>query len=98
MIVTFDAEMFPWEDPGSPGGSWRFARLPLEVADELRDRAKAGGWGSIRVTATIGATTWVTSVFPEKATGSFLLPVKRSVRDAEGIDDFDTVAVRLEIL
>jgi hypothetical protein len=96
MTFRFEAEVFAWEDPASPGGSWRFARLPVDVADELRDRAASSGWGSIRVTVSIGETTWQTSVFPDKATGSFLLPVKRAVRDAEGIDDGDVVTVNLE--
>lgn len=93
MTFTFEAEVFPWQDAASPGGSWRFARLPGDVADELRYSAASGGWGSIRVTVSIGETTWQTSVFPEKASGSYLLPVKRAVRDAEGIDDGDVVTV-----
>jgi hypothetical protein len=95
MMFSFNAEAFAWENPSSPGGSWRFARLPVDVAEELRHRAAIAGWGSVRVSATIGSTTWQTSVFPEKATQSFLLPIKRAVRDAEGIDDGDVVTVKL---
>ena len=91
----FDAEVFAWQD--GPGPSWRFARLPIDVADEIRAGAPpAAGWGSVKVTVTIGSTTWSTSVFPEKTGGSFVLPVKAGVRKAEGIDDGDVVMFRLE--
>lgn len=42
------------------------------------------GFGSIRVEAQIGKTAWRTSVFPTKE-GTYLLPVKESVRDKEGL-------------
>ncbi|HJR88855.1 MAG TPA: DUF1905 domain-containing protein [Aeromicrobium sp.] len=89
---TFDAEVFPWDEEGP---SWRFARVPVEVAEELR-MGELRGFGSVKVHATIGRTTWQTSAFPEKATGSFVLPVKKSVRAAEGIDDGDVVAITLQ--
>jgi hypothetical protein len=91
---TFEAEVFAWDE--GPGPSWRFARLPVDVAEDIRaGEPPARGWGSVKVAATIGATTWSTSVFPEKATASFLLPVKATVRTAERIDDSDVVQIRL---
>jgi hypothetical protein len=94
MEWTFTADVFAWDEHGP---SWRFLRLPLEVADEVRDTAgEPAGFGSVRVHVRIGATGWATSVFPEKVSGTYLLPVKKSVRDREGIDDGDTVTVRLE--
>lgn len=90
---TFDAAVFPYE--GDQPGSWRFARVPIDVADELR-MGERNGFGSVRVHASVGDTTWATSVFPEKVTGSFILPVKKSVRLAEGIRDWDVVAITLE--
>lgn len=93
MEWTFTADVFAWDEDGP---SWRFLRLPFEVADEIRDAAgEPAGFGSVRVYVRIGGTVWATSVFPEKASGSYLLPVKKSVRDRERIDDGDTVTVRL---
>jgi hypothetical protein len=51
----------------------------------------------VRVHVRIGETVWATSVFPEKASGSYLLPVKKSVREKEGFDAGDQVTVRLEL-
>jgi len=55
----------------------------------------ARGFGSLRVTATIGQTSWQTSVFPSRETG-WMLPVKAAVRKAEGLDEGDEVELRLE--
>lgn len=96
--VSFDAELFLWAD-----GSWHFVRLPEDVAGEVRDLAderRPGpprGFGSVKVRARIGGSVWDTSVFPEKQSGSFLLPVRKAVRDAEGIAADDVVTVVLDV-
>jgi hypothetical protein len=95
MEWTFSADVFAW---GEEGQSWRFLRLPLDVADEVRDVAgEPAGFGSVRVHARIGQSAFATSVFPEKTSGSYLLPVKKSVREKEGIDHGDRVTVRLDV-
>ena len=72
--------------------------LPADVADEVRARSgPRRGFGSVRVRASIGATTWETSVFPDTKSGSYLLPVKAEARRREGLEDGDTVAVTLEV-
>lgn len=91
---AFTAELFVWGD-GQPS-SWFFLALPEDVSDELR--AEAGeprGFGSIRVEVTVGGTTWSTSVFPSTEHRGFVLPVKKAVRAAEGLDDGDRMDVRL---
>ncbi|MDT7569915.1 MAG: hypothetical protein QOE05_89 [Actinomycetota bacterium] len=47
------------------------------------------------MTATIGDTTWETSLFPKD--GGYLMPVKTVVRKAEQIELGDVVGVTLEI-
>lgn len=92
---SFAEPMFRWDEEGP---SWRFIRVPVELADDIRDVAgQLRGFGSVRIVATVGNTSWSTSLFPEQATRSFLLPVKKSVRDAEGLDDGDVVSVSLRL-
>ena len=80
-------------------GGWHFVTLPRDVADDLRDLGgpRGPGFGSIRVTATVGVSTWDTSVFPDTATGSFLLPVKKDVRRANDLVPGDAVEVQLRV-
>ncbi len=56
----------------------------------------ARGFGSLKVTATIGDSTWRTSVFPSRNEG-WMLPVKAAVRKAEGIGEGDEVELVLEV-
>lgn len=95
-LVEFTAELFTWKGDGS----WHFVRLPVEAAEDLRDliTGPPRGFGSIRVSVRLGSSVWATSVFPDKANGSFVLPVKKSVRAAEGIEDGDVVRVVLSPL
>lgn len=77
--------------------AWYFVTVPLDVAEPLSDSVVGPrrGFGSIRVQVSIGATTWSTSVFPQKD-GTYILPVKKAVRTAEAIEDGDVVSVELE--
>ena len=88
--LTVSAHTFTgvlWEhEPGKPG-TWQFITLPLGLADDVAaETGPRDGFGSIKVEARIGATTWRTSLFPDTATGSLVLPVKKQVRVAESLD------------
>ncbi|MCZ2858236.1 DUF1905 domain-containing protein [Blastococcus sp. VKM Ac-2987] len=86
-----------WVHDGPAG--WHFLTLPPEVADEVRERGAAAraGFGSVRVHATVGSTSWQTSVFPDARSGSYLLPVRKSVRAAERLAAGDHVRVELTV-
>jgi hypothetical protein len=81
----FEAELWVWES--SPAESaWVFLTVPGEETEDIRlHSGPPRGFGSVRVEATIGSTTWRTSVFPDKR--GFALPVKKAVRRA-GYRDF----------
>jgi len=55
-------------------------------------------FGSVRVAVTIGTTSWRTSIFPDSKTGTYLLPVKKEVRDAEKLQTGDDVRARVQIV
>jgi hypothetical protein len=94
MATPFAAELWEW---GSRPGAWHFVTLPLDVADELRAQAgPPAGFGSIKVVATLGGSSWETSVFPESGGESFVLPVKKAVRVAAGVEAGDTCELTVE--
>ena len=86
------------------GASLFFARLTNPVADEisalaLMRRLEGGrrrGWGSLPVEARIGETHWRTSIFPGDG-ASWLLPVKATVRRAEGLGEDEDVTVSVTV-
>ena len=81
---TFDAQLFAW-DADSPD-SWLFVALPEDVSDEIEETAEPRGFGSVRVEVRVGSTEWATSLFPSKGHRAYVLPVKRPVRRAEGLE------------
>lgn len=93
---TFDAEVWLWEGDAA----WHFASLPTDVTDAIDDAFahQAKGFGSQRVEVTIGATTWQTSVFPSKQEATFILPVKKAVRTAEGLEAGSTATITVTVL
>ena len=88
-----------WEHPRTSPASWHFVTIPAGLADDIIGEAgQRNAFGSIRVEATIGTTTWRTSLFPDKASESLLLPVKKQVRSTEGLSDGSSCHVALCIL
>jgi len=81
-----------------------FLRIPPEAAEaivghEFERRLEMGkrrGFGSVKVTVTLGDSTWQTSLFPNKD-GSWFLPIKKPVRLAEGLAEGDETEVELEL-
>ena len=93
--IRFEAAL--WEHHGE--GAWCFVTVPAEPSEDVRlSGAMPAGFGSYRVEVTVGSTTWRTSVFPDNASGGFVLPVKKAVRRSEAIEIGDLVAVHLDVL
>jgi Domain of unknown function (DUF1905) len=89
--------------PSSGTGSWNFVTIGGAAGEALsatalmrRLEGGARGFGSLKVTATIGDTSWKTSLFPSREHG-WMLPVKAAVRKAEGIGEGDAVELVLEV-
>ncbi|TDO68573.1 uncharacterized protein DUF1905 [Kribbella sp. VKM Ac-2571] len=86
-----------WIYPGE--GSWYFVTVPEDVSDEITDltEGRRRGFGSVRVSVTVGGSTWQTSVFPTK-TGTYMLPVKKAIRTAEDLLEGSPVETQLELV
>lgn len=91
----FDAEL--WEYSGK--GSWHFLTIPPDIGFAVRSETEGrrGGWGMVAVIAEIGGSRFETSIFPDKASGSYLLPVKAAVRKAEKARAGDLLRVRFRL-
>ncbi len=96
FTISFTADV--WEHDGE--GSWHFVNLPEAHADDIKERfgRQAAGFGSIRVQVTMGTSVWKTSLFPDTKRGTYVLPIKKAVRTAEGLRDGSTAKVKLKVL
>ena len=86
-----------WLYPGMAG--WHFITIPEAIAEDIKRQFSdlKKGWGSIPVRVTINNTTWETSIFPDKKTQSYVLPLKAEIRKKENITLEDTITLLLEI-
>ena len=93
---AFEAELWRWP---ARSDVWVFARLPDDVSADIRDvpRPRAG-FGAVKVAVAVGGSRWSTSVFPESAEGAYVLPVKRAVREAEGLAVGDVARIAVQLL
>lgn len=95
-MISLTAPLWLWT---GEGGRWHFITVPEEQSGEIRVHGllSRGGFGSVKVEATINDVTWRTSVFPVKS-GGYILPVKKDVRCRAVIAAGDEVTVMLELL
>lgn len=96
MILKCKAEVWRWQ--GS--AAWHFVTLDAKSAAAVKktqEGKKRIGWGSVPVVATVGQTSWKTSIFPDSKRGSYLLPLKAAVRKKEGVEAGATITVALQL-
>ena len=94
LNFTFTAEL--WRHSGA--AAWYFLSLPKEISEQIKFfRSERVGFGTLRIKSTIGRTTWKTSLFPDKRSNSFLLPIKADVRKRESITHGDQVKVEISV-
>ncbi|WP_100811149.1 MULTISPECIES: DUF1905 domain-containing protein [unclassified Microbacterium] len=97
MIVDFEGTVYRWD--ARTDASWFFTDLPpddSEAIREMQDPALRRGFGAVRIRVTIGDSVWMTSMFPSSA-GTYTVPLKKSVRDRQGLAEGDQVQVRVEL-
>ncbi|MEP7222951.1 MAG: DUF1905 domain-containing protein [Novosphingobium sp.] len=100
--ISHSGTLIRWT--GGNGAAWFFLIIDGSAGEALSGTAlmrrleggRRAGFGSLKVTAQIGATAFNTSVFPSNELG-WMLPVKAAVRKAEGIGDGDRVEVWLDV-
>lgn len=86
----FRAKVWKW--PGD--GPWHFVTLDKKMSAQIRE---AYGKGMIRIETTIGKTTWGNVLFPHKISASYILAVKKLVRQNEAIFEGDEIKIYFKI-
>jgi len=93
MNLEFTGKIWFWRGPAP----WFFVTVPEEQSNNLKaiSTIVSYGWGVIPVHVRIGKTGFQTSLFPKD--DRYLVPIKTTVRQAEDLQEGDTVTVRLEV-
>ncbi len=96
MILKCKTKVWKWQGDAA----WHFATLDPKTAKAVKqtqEGKKRIGWGSVPVVATVGQTSWKTSIFPYAKAASYILPLKASVRKKEKVLEGDTIAISLQL-
>jgi hypothetical protein len=87
MPITFTALVQQF--PGL--GGWHFIQVPQKYYPQFKNSPKKGTYGFIPITATLGTTTWKTSLLPGK--GMYFIALKAGVRKKEKVGHGDKVTI-----
>jgi hypothetical protein len=94
MKLTISGKI--WKYPGPAG--WYFLSASHDDSKKLKaeKRINRTGYGYVPVMATLGATSWRTTLFPSKD-GPYLLAIKAGIRAKERVSEGDHVEVKCVI-
>lgn len=99
-VFEVSGALVAWRPADASGAGWHFLPVTGRQAAEIRYQSlgQASGFGSVRVKVLVGKTEWTTSLFPDRSSGGYLLPVKAEVRRRERLFAGDEVRARLTLL
>ena len=99
----FESKVIVWKEgyqDKDDSGLWRFARVPEDISVKIKEMQKGRlrrGWGAIYARAKIGKSEWVTSIFPDWHSDTYILPLKKQIRFQENLYDGIEIRIAIEI-
>lgn len=77
----------------SGGGGWHYVIVPKQQSAEIKNYLlQRQSWGLVSITVTLGQSVWKTSIFPDKQSEGYLLPLKAEIRKKEKISLGDRIS------
>ncbi len=88
----FKSKVIVWKSgyDKDDSGAWRFARVPEDISLKIKEMQKGRlrrGWGAVYAKAKVGKSEWVTSIFPDRHSATYILPLKKQIRYEENLYD-----------
>lgn len=96
----FKSKVIVWGTDWRDSSAWRFARVPEDISAKIKEMQKGRlrrGWGAVYARAKIGKSEWLTSIFPDRHSDTYILPLKKQIRFEEDLYDGIEVKVSIEI-
>jgi hypothetical protein len=91
---TFSAKVFLW--PGDLG--WHFVYLPKDLAENIKKVSKKYGGGFVKVKARLGKSEWETSLFPYTRENTYLICIKKKIREKENIFTGEELKIKFNLI
>jgi hypothetical protein len=96
----FKSTVSVWGGDTYDSSAWRFARVPENISKKIKAMQEGRlrrGWGAVYARALIRESEWQTSIFPDRHSATYILPLKKSVRKVEDLYDDKAITVYLDI-
>jgi hypothetical protein len=99
----FNSRVIVWKEgyqDKDDSGLWRFARVPEDISAKIKEMQKGRlrrGWGAIYAKAKVGKSEWTTSIFPDRHSATYILPLKKQIRYEENLYDGLDIKISVEI-
>ena len=99
----FKSRVIVWKtgyNEGNDKGAWRFARVPEDISGKIKEMQKGRlrrGWGAVYAKAKVGKSEWVTSIFPDRHSATYILPLKKQIRYEENLYDGIEIKIFIQI-
>ena len=96
----FKSKVSVWGGNTYDTSAWRFARVPEKVSAKIKAMQEGRlrrGWGAVYACALIKESEWQTSIFPDRHSATYILPLKKSIRTIEGLYDNKEITVHLDV-
>ncbi|MDR0237358.1 DUF1905 domain-containing protein [Acinetobacter sp.] len=82
----------------SGAGGWHYVIVSKQQAMEIKNYLlQRQSWGLVSVTVTVGQSVWKTSIFPDKQSEGYLLPLKAEIRNKEKIYLGDSILLSIDL-
>ena len=99
----FRSRVIVWKsgyEEGNDRGAWRFARVPEDISAKIKEMQKGRlrrGWGAVYARVKVGKSEWTTSVFPDRHSNTYILPLKKQIRYEGNLYDGSDINVSMQI-
>ncbi|MEI8175040.1 MAG: DUF1905 domain-containing protein [bacterium] len=97
----FKSKVIVWKsgyDEKDDSGLWRFARIPEDISAKIKEMQKGRprrGWGAVYAKVKIRKSEWQTSIFPDRHSDTYILPLKKQIRYEENL--YDGIEIKISI-
>jgi len=94
-MKSFLVEGKVWRWPGDIG--WYFIYLPKDFVEKIK-KVKNHAKGFVKIEARLGKSTWQTSLFPYTKEKTYLICIKKIIREKEGVFEGDKISLKIKLI
>jgi hypothetical protein len=93
-VFTFKSKVWRW--PGDV--AWHFVNLDKDLSAKIKKIGVPYGAGMIKVEVAVGKSHWVSALFPQRRSESYILSIKKAIREKEDIWEGNEIKISIKLV